>query len=365
MLVLSEVVPYLLQRRLLSSRFVVENDLTVSDISRRNRNFTVTCDSGPAFLLKQDGRLDGRGTIVREAVVYDWIQTDPASVRLRRYLPRFYDYNLDQHILILEFLPETQSLREYHLQGGCFSVMLARKLGKALGILHHCHRLTDAWPFPEFHLKPPWVLSLHQPALRIFQEISSAGLQLIKIVQSFPEFCHFLDALRQDWQVTALIHNDIKGDNCLVPAPSPSRRKMSLKFIDWELAGLGDPCWDVGSVFGDYLSYWLLSIPITGDTPADQFVELAYYPLEKIQPAIRSFWQAYACQMKLDETTSHRWLLRATQYGAARLVQTAFEQTQLSIHLPSNVIYLLQASLNMLQRPEAAIVHLLGISLSE
>ena len=114
-------------------------------------------------------------------------------------------------------------------------------------------------------------------------------------------------------------------------------------------------------MFGEYLSFWLLSIPITGVDPPDRFLELARYPLPDIQPAMGRFWQAYAAQMGLDGRAARDALLRSVCYAAARLVQTAFEQGQGAVQLTGNALCFLQVSLNMLQRPEEAAVHLLGI----
>jgi hypothetical protein len=55
--------------------------------------------------------------------------------------------------------------------------------------------------------------------------------------------------------------------------------------------------------------------------------------------------------------------MRAIQYAAARLVQTAFEHLQLSNELAGDVGCLLQVSLNMMMRPHEAAVFLLGIQL--
>jgi thiamine kinase-like enzyme len=155
----------------------------------------------------------------------------------------------------------------------------------------------------------------------------------------------------------------MRWDNCVVFGRLGSRRKTRLKIVDWELASVGDPCWDVGSVFNDYLSCWLLSIPITGEAPPDRFFELARYPLERMQPAIHAFWQAYIRQMKLDSATPAQWLVRTVKYVGARLVQTAFEQMRMSMQLTGNIVCFLQLSLNIMQRPQEAIVHLLGIPL--
>ena len=134
-----------------------------------------------------------------------------------------------------------------------------------------------------------------------------------------------------------------------------------LKIVDWELAGRGDPCWDLGSVFSEYLGFWLLSIPDPGAILSDQSPELARYPLNKLQPAMCSFWESYVRCMNFDATSSHEWLLRSVKYAAARLVQTAFERMQMVMQVTGTIVCFLQLSFNILQRPEEAIVHLLGI----
>ena len=79
---------------------------------------------------------------------------------------------------------------------------------------------------------------------------------------------------------------------------------------------------------------------------------------------MRRFWQAYVRQMGLEDRVAWEWLLRSVCYAAARLVQTAFEQSQGAVQLTGNALCFLQVSLNMLQRPDEAAVHLLGIPLA-
>ncbi len=365
MLSQSEVAPYLLKRGLVSAESIVEGDLMVMDISRRNRNYKVVSERGPSYLLKQGIGPEGRATLANEAAVYQLFQSDRGTHRLDCYLPRCYGYDPEEHILILELLRNGQDLREYHTSRGRFSTTIARMLGDALGLLHRHTREQRKWAddghrFPD---QPPWVLSVHRADLGLFLRVSNANIQAIQIIQAFPEFCEHLDALRQGWMVETLIHHDLKWDNCVVLAKPGLQRKTRLMIVDWELATRGSPCWDVGSVFNDYLSFWLLSIPLTGETPSERFIELARYPLERMQPAIRSFWQSYVRQMGLSATVANEWLPRAVQYGAARLVQTAFEQMQMSARLMGNAVCLLQLSLNILRRPQEALVNLLGLSL--
>jgi aminoglycoside phosphotransferase (APT) family kinase protein len=362
-----EVAAYLLRHDLVSAASIVEGDLAVADASRRNRNFKVISERGPSYLLKQGVGPGGKATVAHEAVVYEFLRLLAGNNGLDEYLPRYYGYDMKEQILVLELVRNAQDFREYHARRGRFSILLARTMGKALATVHRLSRTYGIEPDDGriFPVQPPGALSIHRPDSRILLDVSAANVELIKVVQRSPKFCRSLDELREGWRTETLIHSDIKWDNCVIFARPSSKRKTRLKIVDWEAAGMGDPCWDIGSVFSNYLSFWLLSIPIMGEDPSDRFIELARYPLETMQPAMRSFWQSYARYMELDAATSGEWLLRAVKYVAARLVQTGYERTQMSPHLTGNVVCLLQLGLNILQRPPEAIVHLLGLPLRQ
>lgn len=358
----SEVVPFLLRRKLLHPATVVAGDLTVADASRRNRNFRVVSGRGPSYLLKQGIGPGGARTVGHEATAYRVLHADPALVAMKRYLPACHGFDAERGILTLELLRHAESLRDYHVRRQRFPTSLAKQLGDALGVLH---RASPAGIDPRGVGRPAWVLSVHHPDVSLFRDASAANLQLIKLLQGAGEFCRLLDDLRAGWTNDALIHGDVKADNVVAFAPNDSGRKTRLALVDWEMAGRGDACWDVGSVFGEYLATWLLSMPMTGEAAPERFVELARYPLEAIQPAIRAFWHAYVRRMGFDAATSHRRLTRSVPYAAARLVQTCYESSQTSLHLMGTTRCMLQLSLNVLQRPLEAIVYLLGFRLSE
>jgi hypothetical protein len=367
MLTQDEIAPYLLERKLVSAESIVEGDLAVVDASRRNRNFKVLSERGPSYLLKQGLGPEGRATVAHEAAVYDLLlrAEDDSGGLNNGYLPRCYAYDTKEHVLVLELLRDAQDLWEYHTRRGRFSVRVAATMGEALAWLHDPKRIVTngLWHTSPFSGAPPWPLSIHRPDLGIFRDASNANIELVRIVQNSSELCGLLDELRAGWKNEALIHRDVKWDNYIVPARPSSRRKAGLKLVDWELADVGDPWWDVGSVFGSYLSFWLLSIPITGEAPPERFMELARYPLEKMHPAIRAFWQSYTRHRNLDAARATQYLLRAVKYGAARLLQTGFEYSHGSLHLQGNILCLVQLSMNIMLRPHEAAVHLLGIPL--
>jgi len=153
----------------------------------------------------------------------------------------------------------------------------------------------------------------------------------------------------------------MKWDNCIIYAKPEENDELNLKIVDWELADLGDACWDVGAIFQAYLSFWILSMQMLGDPSPAQLVDMAQYPLEKMQPAIQTFWKTYVHTMQMDDTVSREWLERSVKYGAARMIQTAYECLSFSPQITANALCLLQVSLNILKSPQEAISDLLGM----
>jgi len=338
--------------------FVVDGDLTVIAASRRHHNFKVLSRKGPSFLLKQGVGLERSEAIRHEARVYQTLLGPDGDRDFDRYLPRFYGYDESKNLLILEFVPEADDLRNRHYRLGRFPSGPAAALGRALALLH---RLKPSPPDGDRENRAestriPWIFFIGRPEMEMFHRMSHANRQLVRIIQKFPEVSDRLHALRRDWRPEAFIHSDLRWDNCVVA------RGSVFKLVDWELATVGDSCWDLGSVFADYVSAWILSIPITYDRDPERFPRLARYPLETMHPAMGAFWKAYVARSGMADRTARECLSRAARFAAVRLLQTAFEHLQTSSQLSGSLIYLLQLSLNILRRPRKAVVHLLGIA---
>jgi hypothetical protein len=82
-----------------------------------------------------------------------------------------------------------------------------------------------------------------------------------------------------------------------------------------------------------------------------------------MRPALRAFWDGYVREARLDPAEADRRLVRAARYSAARLLQTAFEQTQAGSRLTGTTMCLCQVAVNVLRRPHEGAVRLLGIPL--
>lgn len=353
-----DVVSYLLARGLITPDVIVAGNLSVTNTSRRHRNYRVASGADSGLFLKAGIGPEKSAAIAREAAFLHRLRSQPAFVR---YVPATRGFDEAAHIVVHELVVDAEDLREYHTSRGRFPTTLARAVGTALATLHTLDP-RDLWAAPEAEsvgARPvPWVLSLHRPTVRFYRECSAANHQLIRLIQEFPDFGDEFDVLREAWCDETLIHGDIKWDNLLAVAKAGSTRKTRIKIVDWEVAGAGDPHWDVGSAIGAYLGCWLGSIPLVGELPVQDSLGLARFPLEKMLPAIHALWDGYKRVRELDDEPE--FLMRSIRFAAARLVQTAFEQMQQSTHLNAGVETMLQLSANILNGPGVAAVQLLG-----
>jgi len=355
-----EVVPYLQARGYLTASGTVLDGITIEDASRRNRNLKVLRPRGMSYFLKQARDADAAAHLAHEASIYQLLRSNVRRDSFGHCVPRFLGYDPNEHILVLEFIGKSRSLREHHDFKRRFPAALGTAVAHALAGLHRLPIKDD--PVLRSPHGPPWIFSLHRPALRHWRGLSRASLKVIEIIQGSAEFCRLLDDLQQDWRNDAFIHFDARWDNCIVLEPSAPEYTRGLRIIDWEHAGLGDACWDAGSVLADYLSVWRSSLPLLDETAPEN--SEAKYRLERLQPAMRAFWRTYVQCMQHKPAAANDLLVRTARFGAVRLLQIAMERAQFSPEITSNIVGNVQLSLNILQRPLEAIVHLFGIRLS-
>jgi Ser/Thr protein kinase RdoA (MazF antagonist) len=326
-----EVAAYLLERRLVGRRSIVSGRLRIVDASSRNRNFRVNGEAGESYLLKQGIAADSAESLSNEAALYRRLAASSSPVAA--LVPRFYGHDAQRGVLILEWIAGGRDLHRHDAARDGGSRTLAAALGRALAALHGMTPDDEA-----LRDDAPWVLSLHRPRLDALRYLSAASIELIKVIQEDERFARGLDELREGWRVEALVHRDVKWANCIAHAPRGGTRRTRITLVDWEMAGWGDPALDVGSAFGEFLGH---------DAP---------------QPPIAAFWHAYVRARDLDERAASRLLVRAVRYGAARIVQSAYEDTQETTRMTAGIADSLQVGRAMLLAPRDAAVELLGIA---
>ena len=209
MLAQEDAARYLLGRGLLGPEAVVDGDLgfgtsraAIAISAWRRAMVSATCSAG--------AQPDAVHTVAQEASVYQRLAE--VGDEIVPYVPRFRGYDAAARVLALELVRDAEDLRTFHVRTGRFSAGPAAALGRALGTLH---RLT-AQPQVLAPASAPWILWVHRPDARVFRDIGPAGLELIRIVQGATGFAQALERLREGWSTGALVHGDVKWDNCLV-----------------------------------------------------------------------------------------------------------------------------------------------------
>jgi thiamine kinase-like enzyme len=354
MLTQHDVVHYLLSRDLITSRCVVGGNVAVLDRSRRNRNYRIISPDG-CYLLKQAVGPDRIETLSREAAIYQQFFSSGKKNGIASHLPAFCAFDPGQHILILKLIQGAETLREQQQRLGRVSSRSAQRMAEALAALHRANSN------PQEKSARAATLSLHQPTLAAYRKASRAGLQLIEIIQKQKSLTGDLDELREEWQFSDFIHGDVRAENFLIPVPL-RHAEQPVKIVDFEFAGAGDAACDVGSLFAEYLSFWLSSFPLMTASRLERLAHLSDCPLENVQPSIRSFWARYAQCMALRAANSDRFLLRAVKFCALRLLVMALEMAPAVSSVNVYMIALVQVAMKILSQPGDAATELIGLS---
>ena len=103
-LTLDNTISYLLRKKLINRKSIVQGDLRILDVSRKNRNIEVISRNGKSDLIKQAklGDMFSAKTIKREFQLYQLIESDFRLSELRSVIPTVVDFDTEQNILIIE-----------------------------------------------------------------------------------------------------------------------------------------------------------------------------------------------------------------------------------------------------------------------
>jgi aminoglycoside phosphotransferase (APT) family kinase protein len=348
----TNVVSYLIDAGLIDRHSAARGRVRVADMSRRNTVLAVTTERPPDYVVKQPRQRHDPG-VAREAIV---LRTLRAETGVRRFLPVLVGYDEHDRVLVLESSAGRRDLRAHHARGR-FSAALAHAAGRALASVHRLP--ADAVGARPDGFDPTWPMSWHRPRLVELFDLSAAGIALLRMAQGSRALCEELDEMHESWCANAVIHGDPRWENWIALPAAPGRGRRRLLLLDWELAGPGDPCLDVGTFMAEYLQAWVSSIPIVDSRDPGLFSNFASQPLDRMQPAIRQFWRSYVAAS--GEHAKDRPLVRAVRFAGVRLLQAAVERADRASDLRAHTVALMQLGFNVLQRPADAAGRLLGL----
>ena len=362
-LTLQSSVTHLLSLGLLDLPSLVRHGLQIEEVPGRNRNFRVLGGAGRNFFLKQAprGEIGANGPLAVEASLYDWVAADAGATALRPVFPHRRHYDSDRSILVLDLV--TEAAHPHVLEDDASPDYLAAARRLVATALAECHGLSvprDIGMGIGLPDAAPWVFDLARPAPASLRELAPAQLSVIQALQSQPGAMAALDRLRDEWRPTRLIHGDFKWSNVLVHEDGAGI-PVGLLLLDWEMAQLGDPAWDVGAVLHAFIAEAVLGLELTEGTSPEAAAGLLGTLLPRLLPAHRDFWSGYLAAARLTDAEAEALLHRLTPHIAARLLKSAYEWSQAEVRMPRSAAAILQLGINMLLRPDAAREVVLGL----
>jgi Phosphotransferase enzyme family len=370
MLSVDDATRFVIERGLVDHAWVIDGDLTVRCVARRNRNLRAEGPGGAGYLIKQpdDPAVGAHRTLRAEAAFYNFCQGETAVPEMARIAPRLVYCDPEHALLVVELVAGAESLLSYYqaLDAQGFPVEASGALGFALGTVHRVFRHPNLLEDPRLawlERNVPWVLMVHRLGPEVLANLSPANVQMIRIFQSQEGLAGRFVRLRQCWWAETVIHGDIRADNILVWRPGEAAA-LEVRIVDWELVQYGDPAWDLAGALQNFVEHWVNSMSLSAEVPAEDSVAQARYPLENLQAAIGSLWQGYQAAAVLSASDAEEVLKRAVQFSAARIIQNVYESSYESQQLSAQSVILLQISENLLTEPERGQVHLYGIPLS-
>lgn len=354
-MIVDDVVPYLLRAGVLSLGDVVDGDIVVEDLSRRNRNVRIGINSRRGLLLKQSDPSDAttRESIRNEASTYRFLH-GLGSPEVRRVVPGVVHYDTERATIALEFIPATESLGRYlDDRWNLAQVAVAGQLGRLVA------QLQDVRPSTSIdRSRPtiPWALRFAFPGPDLLRIATPGQLAVVRTVQDHSIAWQALRQARNEYRSQCLVHGDLRWDNVLVRAGRNSRLRLWL--IDWELAGIGEFAWDVGTIVAAFLARCLCLMD-PGDRIGPKTLQQAFVKrLPIAQLEIGAFLHGYGRAANGARVTAE-FLRKVAGAAGARLLQTAFEWSP-GIDLTPIAGCFLQLGLNMIARPQEAVESVFG-----
>lgn len=352
---------YLRKRALINEQEVVKGNYRVVPVKTRNNIMKVELVPGHSLFVKQLGNDHLADTLFkRETAAYQLFNRYPETFSASSSIPALLHHDEENNVLVTALLDDAQSVYEHYMYGRRFDPSLAR--GQA-SILAAYHQVTfgenDLRSFPRLL---PWVLQLDRYQAHEFFVNNEFSAKMIGVIKTDPLLQNSLIELAKGWKHTHLIHGDVKWINFLV---KQNEEGSIQKLIDWELADIGDPLWDVAGLLQSYIVTWLFGFD-NNQPDRHQFPQqMEAFHLRHMQPSAQAFLDQYMNILKCPPQARAAFLHKVMQYTAARIVQTCTEGVTYHTKIEANNMRGLQLAHNIFKDPAYAFKELLNIDIHD
>ena len=190
----------------------------------------------------------------------------------------------------------------------------------------------------------PFVANIASLPSSVMTNISAAGVEPYSgLFSNFPTMKHCW-ARRSGTPLTVALSTMISNQPIAYWVNAIARFS-----IDWEVPPRSEiPHGMSVAFFADFLSAWLLSMPLGSRIGVNRVAQVAARPLSAARPTIRSFWEAYSSRRGLGgEGGPFVPRARPERTSLSRLSQSAYEMCQETMNLSATELYFMQTSWNI------------------
>lgn len=291
----------LLERGLLSAAEVLAGEPAAHEKSISHASFCVCVGGQPRWFVKVADPTRARGRdLGAEAAVYDFAVSQPA---LSRVIPRCLLTEPRASLVVTEAVsgaPLAASLAfsngADHRQSAALSAY-----GRSVALVHSAR--------PAIFGHPPWLPVALEPRWGDYSWLPRWCAWLLTRLSGSATIRIAFQQARREWRRTCLIHGDLRWANALLEEDADA---LNVWLVDWELACLGDPSWDVGSLVADVAAAIALG---EGTGPA----------VDQLMPACTPLLSGYLTSSSLDTFSWASLIERSVRMAGVRLVQTIIE----------------------------------------
>ncbi|MEM7355867.1 MAG: phosphotransferase [Acidobacteriota bacterium] len=340
------LLPYLLGRSWLDATTVVAGDAVVIERRLRHTSFVVEQRSGDGVFVKQlhDPHPNAAASLRREAAFYRAVATGRLA-QLAGFVPTFVGYDEHEHILALA-LVDGVSAQDRAVSGRPLNAVEAAALGTALAATHAVAAATARAAAPgALDETVPWAFHLAQFLAGSSQPLPGAGASFIGVLRSHPQLIDWLGQVAAWWRHGTLIHGDLKWENVLLPNASSAAEASNpgnqgrVRLIDWELAAVGDPAWDLATLVQAPL---VRSALVLGQARALDRSDLTPH-----REALRALVGAWVTATRPHDPGQE--YQRLLSYTAVRLVYSAYEHAAVSPQIHPAILAMVATAWQMLR----------------
>jgi hypothetical protein len=349
----------------------------------KNFNLLLSLPEGRKLLVKQERHNPAgktAGEFLNEWRIQEFLQQFPELNHLQPLMPEVLHFDAAHSLIVFNYLNDYRDLADFYAKEKVFPTAIASALGAIVATIHRT--TLNRQDYRDFFTQEDEGVALAQISKvvreleritpEVFGRVPTDGLKFFALYQRYDSLGKALAELADAFDPCCLTHNDLKLNNILLhddweqklltAEPSGS---STLRVIDWERCGWGDPPFDLGMLIGSYLLIWLSSLVVSKTIAIEESLRMAMTPLEQLQPSIAALARAYFSNFPEILESRPQFLRRVMQFSGLALIIQIQVMIQYEKSFGNMGICMLQVAKGLLCRPEQLMPTVFGAAASE